>query len=71
MIKVTVAKGIRIPKARLHKIRKRKGASNAVKYPDVKPSDFAGAAGKTSPYSFPINTLERAKAAKSRAYLAP
>lgn len=68
---VTVAKGIKLPKASLPKIRRRKGASNAGKYPDVRPSDFAGAAGKTSPYSFPINSLKRAKAAKSRAHLAP
>lgn len=61
MKKIQVAKGISVPRGRLSAFRKRSGGSNAGKYPDVKPSDFAG--GKENPYSFPINTRKRAKAA--------
>lgn len=65
MGKVRVAKGISIPKPKLTKLRKKPGGSNAGKYPGVKASDFAG--GKQNPYSFPINTRKRAKAALSYA----
>lgn len=58
---VAVAKGRKIPKARLESIRKKSGGSNAGKYDDVAPEDFAG--GKENPYSFPINTPKRARAA--------
>lgn len=65
MKKITVAKGISIPKPKLARLRKQPGGSNAGKYPGLKLSDFAG--GKKNPYSFPINTRKRAKAALSYA----
>lgn len=65
MAKVKVAKGKSMYSDMLAKIRKKPGSSNAGKYPGVKPSDFAG--GKENPYSFPINTRKRAKAALSYA----
>lgn len=48
---IQVAKGRKIPKARLSSLRKKSGISE----------DFAG--GKENPYSFPINTPKRARAA--------
>lgn len=68
MKKVRVAKGKTVPFGVLSKIRKRRGSSNAGKYKGVKLSDFAG--GKENPYSFPINTRKRAKAALSYARFA-
>lgn len=53
---IQVAKGRKIPKSRLSS-----RSSNAGKYEDVDPEDFAG--GKENPYSFPINTPKRARAA--------
>lgn len=71
MKKVTVAKGVRIPRGRISKIRSKAGSSNAGKYKEVKPSNFAGASGGASKYSFPINTTKRAKSALSYAHNAP
>lgn len=71
MAKVKVAKGKLMYSDMLAKIRKKPGSSNAGKYPGVKPSDFAGAAGGASKYSYPINTKKRAKAALSYARNAP
>lgn len=70
-LKVTVARGRKIPRSRLRDIRKKAGSSNAGKYPEVSPSEFAGSAGGSSPFSFPINTRKRAKAALSYAHNAP
>jgi hypothetical protein len=69
--KVTVAKGIKIPKKKEVQIKKKAGSSNVGKYKDVKSSEFAGAAGGSSKYSYPINTRKRAKAALSYARNAP
>ncbi len=68
--KVKVAKGISVPRGTEEKMRKKKGSSNAGKYKDVSPKDFAGAAGGASKYSFPINTLARARNALARAHYA-
>lgn len=68
---VTVAKGIKVPKGKEEKMRKKPGGSNAGKYKNVAKEDFAGAAGGTSKYSFPINTLARARNALARAHYAP
>lgn len=68
---VTVAKGVKISKAKEKKMRKKPGSSNAGKYDNVKPSDFAGAAGGASKYSYPINTKARAKSALKLAHNAP
>lgn len=71
MAKVKVAKGKSMYSDMLTKIRKKPGSSNAGKYPGVKQSDFAGAAGGASKYSFPINTKKRAKAALAYRFNAP
>lgn len=69
--KVTVAKGKKISRARERALEKKPGGSNTGEYKRVKPGDFAGEAGDTSPYSFPIENIKRARAALSRAHLAP
>lgn len=69
--KVTVAKGVKIPRKRERKLEKKPGGSNTGRYKNVAPSDFAGKAGGSSPYSFPINTLARARNALARAHFAP
>lgn len=70
-MKTRVAKGKSLPYGQLSKIRDKPGSSNAGKYKNVKPSNFAGAAGGSSKYSYPINTKARAKAALSYAHNAP
>lgn len=69
--KVTVAKGVKLKRGTLEKIRKKKGSSNAGKYKNVPKKDFAGKAGGASSFSFPINTLARARNALARAHYAP
>lgn len=69
--KVTVAKGVKVKRGSQEKMRSKKGSSNAGKYKNVSPKDFAGAAGGANKYSFPINTLARARNALARAHYAP
>lgn len=69
--KVTVAKGVKVARGTEEKMKKKKGSSNAGEYKNVKPKDFAGAAGGASEYSYPINTLKRARAALAYAHNAP
>lgn len=68
---VTVAKGVKIPRSKEKKLEKKAGSSNTGEYKNVKPKEFAGAKGSASPYSYPINTLKRARAALSYAHNAP
>ena len=68
---VKVAKGKKISRAKEKKLEKRPGGSNTGQYPNVAKKDFAGKAGGTSPYSYPINTLARAKSALKLAHNAP
>lgn len=69
--KVTVAKGVKVPKGAEEKMRKKKGSSSAGKYKTVSPKSFAGASGGAAKYSFPIDTLARARNALARAHFAP
>jgi hypothetical protein len=69
--KIVVAKGIEVSRGKEEKMRKKKGSSNAGKYKDVSPKSFAGASGGAAKYSFPINTMARAKNALARAHFAP
>lgn len=69
--KVTVAKGVKVKRGTEEKMREKKGSSNAGKYKNVSPKEFAGAAGGANKYSFPINDLSHAKAALSRSHFAP
>jgi hypothetical protein len=69
--KVTVAKGVKVKRGAQEKMREKKGSSNTGKYKNVKPSEFAGSSGGASKYSFPINSLARARNALVRAHYAP
>ena len=68
--KITVAKGVKVKRGAEEKMRSQKGSSNAGKYKHVAPKDFAGAAGGASKYSFPIDTIERARNALARSHYA-
>lgn len=69
--KVTVAKGVKVARDVEKKMRQKPGSSNAGEYKNVAPKDFAGGAGGASKYSYPINTLARAKSALKLAHNAP
>ncbi|MDX1532843.1 MAG: hypothetical protein R3230_01400 [Nitrosopumilaceae archaeon] len=69
--KVTVAKGVKISRAKEKALEKRPGGSNTGRYKGVAPKDFAGKAGGTSRYSYPINTRKRAESALRLAHNAP
>lgn len=55
--KVTVAKGVKVPRGVESKMRAKPGSSSTGKYKNVSPTKFAGASGGASKYSFPIDTL--------------
>lgn len=69
--KVTVAKGVKISPKKEKQLEKKPGGSNTGNYKNVSKKEFAGAAGGSSPYSYPINTLSRAKSALKLAHNAP
>lgn len=69
--KVTVAKGVSVPRGKEEKEQKKRGGGSAGKYKTVSPKDFAGSSGGTSKFSFPINSLARARNALARAHYAP
>lgn len=67
----TVAKGVKLKRGTEEKLRRRPGGGSTGKYKTVAKGDFAGKAGGTSPFSFPINTIKRARNALARAHFAP
>jgi hypothetical protein len=69
--KITVAKGVKVARGVEEKMRKKKGSGSAGKYKNVSPKSFAGASGGASKFSFPIDTLARARNALARAHFAP
>jgi hypothetical protein len=69
--KVTVAKGVKIKRGSEQKMREKRGSSSTGRYKTVSPKAFAGKSGGASAYSFPINTLARARNALARAHYAP
>ena len=69
--KITVAKGVKVKRGVEEKMRSKKGSSAAGKYKTVAKGDFAGKSGGASAYSYPINTLARARNALARAHFAP
>lgn len=69
--KVTIAKGVKVPRGTEKKMEKKAGGSNVGEYKKVKSSEFAGPAGGAPRGSYPINTKKRAKAALSYAHNAP
>lgn len=68
---VTLAKGIKVKKGVEEKRREKPGSSSVGRYKNVPPKDFAGKAGGSDRFSFPINTLKRARNALARAHFAP
>lgn len=69
--RVTVAKGVTVRHGLEEKMRSKKGSSNSGKYKTVSPKEFAGKSGGADKYSFPINTMKRARNALARAHFAP
>lgn len=69
--KITVAKGVKVARGVEEKMRKGKGSGSAGKYKTVSPKEFAGKSGGSSKFSFPINTIKRARNALARAHFAP
>jgi len=69
--KVTVAKGVKLPRGKESKERARPGGGSTGRYKHVSADKFAGKAGGTSPYSFPIPDLAHARNALARAHFAP
>lgn len=68
---ITVAKGVKVKRGVEEKMRSKKGSSSTGKYKNISPKAFAGKSGGASKYSFPINTLARARNALARAHYAP
>lgn len=66
-----VAKGVTLPRGKMEEVRERPGSGSAGKYKGVAPSKFVGASGGASKYSFPTDTLARARNALARAHFAP
>jgi hypothetical protein len=69
--KVTIGKGMKVPRGKESKMQKRPGGSNVGEYKNVSKKDFAGTAGGAPRGSYPINTLARAKSALKLAHNAP
>lgn len=69
--KITVAKGVKVARGTEQKMRKGKGSGSAGKYKTVSPKEFAGKSGGASKFSFPINSIKRARNALARAHFAP
>ncbi len=69
--KITIAKGVKVPRKKESELRKKKGSSSTGKYKNVSPKSFAGGSGGASKYSFPIDTLARGRNALARAHFAP
>ena len=69
--KIKVAKGVSVARGAEEKMRSKKGSSSAGKYKNVSPKEFAGASGGAAKFSFPINSLARARNALARAHYAP
>lgn len=67
---ITVAKGVKEKRGVEERMREKKGSSDAGKYKTVSPKEFAGKSGGDSKYSFPINTMARARDALARAHYA-
>lgn len=69
--KVTIAKGMKIPRSKETKLKKKAGGSNVGEYKKVSRKDFAGPKGGSPEGSYPINNKERARAALAYAHNAP
>tara|TARA_R110000824_G_scaffold373448_1_gene563855 strand:+ start:200 stop:535 length:336 start_codon:yes stop_codon:yes gene_type:complete len=72
LVQACVGQAARKPKKPRKKNKKKpSGSSNAGEYKRVKTSDFAGPSGGSAAGSFPVNTIERGRAALRLAFRAP
>lgn len=69
--KITVAKGMKMPKKMVTALRKKAGSSNIGKYKAVAKDSFCGPAGGSAKGTFPVNSKKRAHAALAYAHNAP
>lgn len=69
--KVTIGKGMKVPRGKESKMQKKAGGSSVGEYKNVSKKDFAGPSGGAPEGSFPINTKARAKSALKLAHNAP
>jgi len=69
--KVTIGKGMKVPRGKESKMQKKAGGSNVGEYKTVSSKDFAGPSGGAPKGSYPINTKARAKSALKLAHNAP
>lgn len=69
--KISIAKGIKVPREKLSKMKKKPGGSNVGRYKNVSKKDFAGPKGGSPQGSFPISTEKKAKAALVYSRYAP
>lgn len=68
---VKIAKGVKVPRGKASKMRKKPGGSNVGEYKNVKKKSFCGPAGGSPAGSYPVNTEKRARAALAYAHNAP
>ncbi len=69
--KVTIAKGMKVPKEKEAKLKKKPGGSNVGEYKGVAKKSFCGPSGGAPKGSYPVNTRKRAIAAKTYSRNAP
>lgn len=69
--KVTIGKGMKVPRGKESKMQKKPGGSSVGEYKNVSKKDFAGPKGGSPAGSYPINTKARAKSALKLAHNAP
>jgi hypothetical protein len=68
---VIVAKVVKVPQGKESQLRKKPGSSNVGKYKKVAKKEFCGAEGKSSKFSYPVNSAKRCRAALAYAHNAP
>lgn len=68
---VKIGKGMKVPRGKEAKMKKKPGGSNVGEYKSVSKKDFAGTKGGAPEGSYPINTKKRARAALAYAHNAP
>lgn len=69
--KVTIAKGMKVPRGTQSKLKNKPGGSNVGEYKNIAKKSFCGPSGGAPKGSYPVNTRKRAIAAKSYSRNAP
>ena len=69
--KISIAKGVKVSKAKEKRMEKKPGGSNVGDYSRVSKKDMAGTKGGAPQGSFPIDTKARARSALKLAHNAP